>query len=57
MADTVHRVGIKSSTPERVYEALTTVERLAGWWTDDTSGSAEVGGVLEFRFPPGAFPD
>ena len=31
---------------------LTTVEGLAGWWTDETTGSDEVGGVLEFRFPP-----
>jgi len=29
-----------------VYDALTTVGGLAGWWTDDTTGSAEVGGVL-----------
>ncbi|NED99529.1 SRPBCC family protein [Phytoactinopolyspora halotolerans] len=55
MVDILHRVGIKTSNPEKVYEALTTIEGLAGWWTDDTKGSAEVGGVLEFRFPPGGF--
>ncbi|MEU2168480.1 SRPBCC domain-containing protein [Micromonospora chersina] len=55
MADILHRVGVKTPTPEKVYEALTTVEGLAGWWTDDTKGSADVGGVLEFRFPPGGF--
>jgi uncharacterized protein YndB with AHSA1/START domain len=52
MVDILHRVGIKTSSPERVYDALTTTEGLAGWWTDDTQGSSEVGGVLEFRFPP-----
>jgi uncharacterized protein YndB with AHSA1/START domain len=52
MVDILHRVGVKTQTPEQVYEALTTVEGLAGWWTDDTKGDAEVGGVLEFRFPP-----
>jgi uncharacterized protein YndB with AHSA1/START domain len=52
MADILHRVGVKDATPEKVYEALTTVDGLAGWWTDDTTGSSDVGGVLEFRFPP-----
>jgi len=52
MVDILHRVGVKTATPEKVYDALTTVEGLAGWWTDDTSGTADVGGVLEFRFPP-----
>ena len=55
MVDILHRVGIKNATPEKVYDALTTIEGLAGWWTDDTKGSAEVGGVIEFRFPPGGF--
>lgn len=55
MADILHRVGVKTPTPEKVYDALTTVEGLAGWWTDDTKGSGDVGGVLEFRFPAGGF--
>lgn len=55
MVDILHRVGIKDATPEKVYDALSTVEGLAGWWTDDTKGSTEVGGVIEFRFPPGGF--
>jgi uncharacterized protein YndB with AHSA1/START domain len=52
MADILHRVGVKTSSPEDVYAALTTVDGLARWWTDDTKGSGEVGGTLEFRFPP-----
>ena len=56
MVDILHRVGVKNATPEKVYDALTTVDGLAGWWTDDTDGRArDVGGVLEFRFPPGGF--
>ena len=47
MVDILHRVGVKTPTPEKVYEALTTVEGLAGWWTDDTTGDADVGGVLD----------
>jgi uncharacterized protein YndB with AHSA1/START domain len=55
MVDILHRVGVKTPTPDTVYDALTTVEGLAGWWTDDTKGSGDVGGVLEFRFLPGGF--
>jgi uncharacterized protein YndB with AHSA1/START domain len=55
MVDILHRIGVKTSSPQQVYEALTTVDGLAGWWTDDTRGRGEVGGVLEFRFPPGGF--
>jgi uncharacterized protein YndB with AHSA1/START domain len=55
MVDILHRVGVKSPRPDEVYAALTTVDGLAGWWTDDTSGDAGVGGVLRFRFPPGGF--
>ena len=56
MVDILHRVGVLAPTPEGVYEALTTAEGLAGWWTDDTKGNADhVGGVVEFRFPVGGF--
>ena len=56
MVDILHRVGVKNSTPEKVYEALTTVEGLADWWTDDTTGIAgKVGGEVAFRFPSGGF--
>jgi uncharacterized protein YndB with AHSA1/START domain len=49
MVDILHRVGIKSSI-DQVYEALTTCEGLAGWWTVNTQGESKVGGVLQFRF-------
>lgn len=52
MVDILHRIGVTTPTPEKVYEALTSTEGLAGWWTADTKGSAAPGGVLEFRFPP-----
>jgi uncharacterized protein YndB with AHSA1/START domain len=55
MVDILHRIGVENSTPEKVYDALTTVAGLAGWWTEDTKGNADVGGVIEFRFPPGGF--
>jgi uncharacterized protein YndB with AHSA1/START domain len=52
MVDILHRVGVETSTPDAVYDALTTIDGLAGWWTEDTKGSADVGGVIAFRFPP-----
>ncbi len=55
MVDILHRVGVADATPTQVYEALTTVDGLAGWWTDETAGDPAVGGTLEFRFIPGGF--
>ena len=55
MVDILHQVGVKAPAPQAVYDALTTVGGLAGWWTEDTRGSGEPGGKLEFRFPPGGF--
>jgi uncharacterized protein YndB with AHSA1/START domain len=49
MLSILHRVGIKSSTSD-VYRALTTRQGLAGWWTTDTRGSFDVGGVIGFHF-------
>ena len=54
MNDILHRIGV-TSTPDEVFTALTTVDGLAGWWTEDTEGDAEVGGELRFRFLPGGF--
>ncbi len=49
MPDILHRASIKSS-PGDAYRALTTIEGLSGWWTDNTQGESKVGGVLQFRF-------
>jgi uncharacterized protein YndB with AHSA1/START domain len=49
MPDILHRVAIKSA-PNDTYRALTTLEGLAGWWTTDTQGNCNVGGVIQFRF-------
>jgi uncharacterized protein YndB with AHSA1/START domain len=52
MPDILHRIGVLTPAPEPVYEALTTVDALAGWWTQDTRGSSARGDTLQFRFPP-----
>jgi uncharacterized protein YndB with AHSA1/START domain len=53
MVDILHRVGIKTSSPDDVYEALATREGLSGWWANNTQGGSAVGGVLQFRFEAG----
>lgn len=49
MVDILHRIGIKSPVA-RVYNALTTLEGLAGWWTADVTGDDRLGGKIEFSF-------
>ena len=51
MVDILHKVGIKSSSLDDVYNALTTCEGLSAWWSD-TQGDNKVGGTLQFRFGP-----
>ena len=54
MVDILHKVGIKSSSPDAAYKALTTLEGLSGWWTTDTQGETKVGDVILFRFGVGS---
>jgi len=55
MVDILHKIGIRSASPDAVYAALTTLGGLSGWWTTETRGRTEVGGVIEFRFGGGGF--
>jgi uncharacterized protein YndB with AHSA1/START domain len=55
MVDILHRVGIRSSSPDETYKALATREGLAAWWTNNTQGESKVGGTLQFRFKAGGF--
>ena len=55
MTDIHHRIGVRTSSTDDVYAALTTIDGLAGWWTTETRGDAGLGGTIEFRFPPGGF--
>ena len=49
MADIIHRVGIKAPL-SKVYATLSTVEGIAGWWTEHTSGASKVGEKIGVRF-------
>lgn len=57
MPDILHRVGLKSATAGDTYKALTTIEGLSAWWTEDTKGDTAVGGTLKFRFGEQGFFD
>jgi len=49
MFDIIHRIGIQS--PEtRVYQALTSLEGLGHWWTEEVQGNCEEGGKIDFSF-------
>jgi uncharacterized protein YndB with AHSA1/START domain len=56
MVDILHRVGIHA-TPPVVYAALTKLDGLASWWTSDTTGTTDVGGVIHFQFGDRGFFD
>ena len=49
MQDILHRVGV-GAPPERVFEALGTVDGLRGWWVSTTAGESRKGGVIDFGF-------
>lgn len=44
-----NRIGIKAPI-QKVYEALSTVAGIAGWWTTDTSGVSEIEKTIIVRF-------
>ncbi|MQY03232.1 SRPBCC family protein [Actinomadura macrotermitis] len=55
MADILHRIGVEQAAPQQVYDAITTLDGLSGWWTENTTGDTSPGGVIQFRFPQGGF--
>jgi Activator of Hsp90 ATPase homolog 1-like protein len=55
MPDILHGVGAQSSSTEEAYRALTTIDGLSGWWTQDTKGESDIGGIVQFRFGAGGF--
>jgi uncharacterized protein YndB with AHSA1/START domain len=49
MPDILHRIGVEKRSPEQVYDALTTLDGIRGWWVDNTAGETDDSGVTEFR--------
>ncbi|MFI5131532.1 MAG: SRPBCC domain-containing protein, partial [Chitinophagales bacterium] len=49
MVDIIHRVGVKASL-QKCYEALSTIEGISGWWTEQTSGTSQIGKTIVVKF-------
>jgi uncharacterized protein YndB with AHSA1/START domain len=49
MVNIIHRVGIKAPL-QKVYEALSTIEGISGWWTQHTTGISQPGQIIVVRF-------
>ncbi|MBI2212653.1 MAG: SRPBCC domain-containing protein [Acidobacteria bacterium] len=49
MVDIIHRIGIKAPATE-VHAALSSLQGLANWWTEEVQGNVGIGGSIEFRF-------
>jgi uncharacterized protein YndB with AHSA1/START domain len=49
MVDIIHRIGIKSSS-NKVYKAISTIEGLANWWTNEVKGEENIGARIKFSF-------
>ena len=49
MANIIHRIGIKAPAA-KVYKALSTIDGLAHWWTEEVEGDEQIGGKITFTF-------
>lgn len=49
MFNIIHRIGIKSSAAQ-VYKALSTIEGLSNWWTEEVEGDTNIGAKIKFIF-------
>jgi uncharacterized protein YndB with AHSA1/START domain len=49
MVNIVHRIGIKAAA-NQVYNAISTIQGLSHWWTEQVEGEEQVGGKIVFRF-------
>ena len=38
------------ATKEEIFKKLTSIDGLRQWWTDQTTGNAQVDGIIDFRF-------
>ena len=49
MVSIIHRIGIRSGS-DKVYKAISTIEGLANWWTEEVEGDEHLGGKMKFTF-------
>lgn len=51
----IHHAVLIAAPPEKVYDAITSRDGLAAWWTPGASGTSEKDAVLRFAFGNGYF--
>ena len=49
MVDIIHRIGIRAPVAD-VYDAIASVEGVAGWWSKEIGGESSVGGTFTVSF-------
>ncbi|WP_455211909.1 SRPBCC family protein [Kaarinaea lacus] len=49
MANITHQIGV-TANHDKIMHALTTIDGLSNWWTNETSGSSENEGIIKFAF-------
>jgi uncharacterized protein YndB with AHSA1/START domain len=49
MVSIIHRIGIRAGL-DKVYKAISTIEGLGGWWTEEVEGDDQTGGKIKFTF-------
>ncbi len=54
---TIHHVFDVAAGAEAVFDALTTAEGLAGWWSTRVATTGELGTIVDFTFVEGFNPD
>ena len=54
---TIHHVVEIAAPPAQIFQALTTAEGLAGWWTTKVTAEPVVGAVVDFTFGGDFNPD
>jgi uncharacterized protein YndB with AHSA1/START domain len=55
MVDILHRIAAEGANPGQTYDALATLEGLSRWWTENTTGTTDLGGRISFKFENGDF--
>ncbi len=46
-----------TASKQKVFEAISTINGLSNWWTTQTAGTTDLGGIIEFRFANMGGPD
>lgn len=50
MPNILHRISTAAATPEEMFDAVSTKQGFATWWTEQVGGTEGLNGILEFRF-------